>query len=230
MLDIAIPIVFPDYLIAVSTPNASIRVPDLIPGFDLLPESIEIPETNNRLPELGHAGILFINGRNGTTKYYEYGRYASSLGNVRKLTIRNVRIAAGGHSTKSSLTYVLSQISASSGQNGRISGAYIPVPGKYQAMLDYAQKRMLENRNPQRRSYDLTSNSCIHFMKGVLVAAGVNLPWMLDPRPNSYIEEIREDFSKLDYSKVENRLVVENPPGSLAASIQVNSQPASAAA
>lgn len=123
MPDIAIPIVFPDYLIAVNTPKTKIKVPDLIPGFDLFPDSVVIPETKNKLPELGHAGILFINGASGTTKYYEYGRYASSDGNVRKLPIRDVSMAPDGHPSKASLLYALSQISAGSGQNGRILGA-----------------------------------------------------------------------------------------------------------
>lgn len=226
MPDIAIPIVFPDYLIAVNTPKTKIKVPDVIPGFDLFPDSIVIPETKNKLPELGHAGILFINGASGTTKYYEYGRYATSDGNVRKLPIRDVTMAPDGHPSKASLLYTLSQISAGSGQNGRILGAYIQVPGKYKAMLDYAQKRMSENSNPNRKKYELMSNSCNHFMKGVLDAAGVNTPYMLDPRPNSYIEEIRADFPKLDYSRAEHKLIVENPPASLASIIRVHAQPA----
>ncbi len=226
MPDIAIPIVFPDYLIAVNTPKTKVKVPDLIPGFDLFPDSIVIPETKNKLPELGHAGILFINGASGTTKYYEYGRYASSDGNVRKLPIRDVTMAADGHPSKASLLYTLSQISAGSGQNGRILGAYIQVPGKFKAMLDYAQKRMAENSNPNRKKYELMSNSCNHFMKGVLDTAGVDTPYMLDPRPNSYIEEIRVDFPKLDYSRAEHKLVVENPPASLASLIRVHAQPA----
>ena len=42
--------------------------------------------------------------------------------------------------------------------------------------------------------HDLFSNSCIHFAKGVTEAARVDTPWMLDPRPNSYIGEFRDDF------------------------------------
>lgn len=83
-------------------------------------------------------------------------------------------------------------------------------------MLDYAQKRMQENSNPNRKKYDLISNSCNLFMKGVLESASVDTPYMLDPRPNSYIAEIRSNFPKLDYSRTEHKLVVENPPASLA--------------
>jgi hypothetical protein len=226
MTDIAIPIVFPDYLIAVNTPKTRVIIPDLLPGFDILPDNVEVPETQNKFPELGHAGILFINGSSGTTKYYEYGRYGGSLGAVRKLSIRDV-IMQKDHPTKASLSYTLSQISIKSGQGGRISGAYIEVPNQYKSMLNYAQKRHLDNKNPKRKAYDLFSNSCNHFMKGVLEAAGVDVPYMLDPRPNSYIEEIRDDFKDLDYSKATHTLKVEDAPQSLAFSMRIT-QPASA--
>lgn len=226
MPDIAIPIVFPDYLIAVNTPKTKLSIPDLIPGFDILPDDIEIPETKNKFPDLGHAGVLFVNGANGTTKYYEYGRYGGSLGEVRKRKIRDVSIQ-GGHPTKATLSYTLSQISIKSGQSGRILGAYIEVPGKYTAMLSYASKRNRDNSNPGRKPYDLFSNSCNHFMKGVLEAAGIQVPYLLDPRPVSYIEELRNDYPDLNYSKTAHTLTVEDAPKSLALNARI-SQPASA--
>lgn len=64
-------------------------------------------------------------------------------------------------------------------------------------------------------------------MKGVLEAAGLKLPYLLDPRPNSYIEELRDEFDGLDYSKSENLLKVENATGALAHSSTIV-QPAAA--
>lgn len=55
-------------------------------------------------------------------------------------------------------------------------------------MLRYSQNRMAMNNSPNRESYDLFSYSCLHLMQGVMKAAGVNTPWLLDPRPVSYIE------------------------------------------
>jgi hypothetical protein len=133
----------------------------------------------------------------------------------------------GGHPTKASLSYTLSQISVKSGQSGRISGAYVEVPNKYAAMLEYSKKRHLENGNPGRKPYDLLSNSCNHFMKAVLESAGLKVPYLLDPRPNSYIEEIRDYYQDLDYSKASHSLKIENPPKSLALNARI-SQPASA--
>lgn len=57
MPDIAIPIVFPDYLTAVNTPKTRISIPDLLPGIDILPDNIEISETKSKFLELGHASI-----------------------------------------------------------------------------------------------------------------------------------------------------------------------------
>lgn len=211
MPDIVIPIVFPDYLITVETPRQTVKIPDLLPGIDILPDKVEIPETKNKVPELGHAGVLFIHGGTGTTKYYEYGRYRTDFGNVRKLTIRNVKLSRDGHPTKPTLTYTLSQISAKSGHGGRISAAYIEAPGKYQAILDYCLRREKDTATP----YSIWTNSCNHFMQGALLAAGVKVPSMIDPRPTSYIEEIREVFKDLDYSHKKNLITIENPPASL---------------
>lgn len=112
-----------------------------------------------------------------------------------------------GEVVVSSLKKPLDFISRISGQSGRIQEVYIEVENKYQAMLDYAIKRKSQNANPKRKPYDLASNSCIHFTKKVTEAAGVETPWMIDPRPNSYIGEFRDDFPDLDYKS--NRLKIE---------------------
>lgn len=66
------------------------------------------------------------------------------------------------------------------------------------------------NTLPQRKQYDLTSNSCIHFVKWVVKAAGKDTPWMFDPRPNSYIGEFRDDYRDLDYSPNTRILKIES--------------------
>ncbi len=229
MPDIVIPIVFPDYLISVSTPKKRIVIPVLIPGFDILPDKVVIPQTKNKVPQLGHAGVLFIRGATGTTKYYEYGRYVTDHGSVNKLTIRDVKMAKD-HPTRASLAYTLSQISAKTGQNGLILGAYIEVDNKYNEMLNYADKRRSQNNNPKREEYKILSNSCLHFMKGVMEAGGVDTPFLIDPRPNSYIEEIRDDFPSLEYNKKTNTLKVEDGPDSLTASSLTKMQQQAASA
>lgn len=115
----------------------------------------------------------------------------------------------GSRPKHSELAYVLSQISVKAGQNGRICAAFIEKSGCFDAMLQYAMKRLADNQNPSRPPYDILRNSCNHFMKQVLEAGGISTPKMFDPRPNSYINEIRASFPKLDYEKSSHILTVE---------------------
>lgn len=63
-MDIVIPIVFPDYKIKVEIPKYEV---DVIPWIDF--DNFVTPKFERKLSNLGHAGVLFINGKNGTTKY-----------------------------------------------------------------------------------------------------------------------------------------------------------------
>ena len=198
-MDFVIPIVFPEYLIVVNERPFDIHVPDLIPGRELFPHFVRVPVT--RLPEIGHAGVLFIEGRTGTTKYYEYGRYKTTLGWVMRRPIPDVEIASGGLPTVASLKAALHSISQQAGQKGPIEAAFISLPdGSYGAMYAYARKRMLENNDPNRPPYSLLTHSCLQFMKQVAEEGGADMPIVVDPRPDGYIQRVREKFPLLDYS------------------------------
>ena len=56
------------------------------------------------------------------------------------------------------------------------------------------------------------SNNCIHFVKAVVAEAGVGTPWIVDPRPHSYIGEFRNVFPGLDYDYSSNLLRIEAKP------------------
>ena len=198
--DVAVPLVFPDYLIVVDTPPIRVDVPDFLPG---IPDDVTIPATRNRLPYLGHAGILFFDGRSGLTKYFEYGRYdRAARGLVRRHSIPDVRLAHDGRPTATSLRATLGRICNVAGQGGRIVGAYIEVDaGAFPRMFAYASRRMHDNMNPSRTPYDLLSNSCMHFMKDVAAAGGANMPAVFDPRPAGYIDRVRSTFPDLDFTR-----------------------------
>ncbi|WP_444944606.1 hypothetical protein ACJJIK_07235 [Microbulbifer sp. ZKSA006] len=203
-MDVVIPIVFPDYKIRVNVPRYKV---DILPWFDF--DNFSTPKLSQKLSYLGHAGVLFINGKNGITKYYEYGRYdAENLGLVVKAKNLPDALVVNNRVDLGSLKRPLSFISRVSGQSGRIEGAYIEVEGKYQAMLEYAEGRKKQNNNPNRKPYELDSYSCIHFAKETVEKAGVDTPIMIDPRPNSYIGELRDDFLDLDYTY--NKLTIES--------------------
>ena len=195
-MDVVIPIVFPDYRITVEIQKREV---DVFPWVDF--DNFTVPRYEEKISNLGHAGVLFINGRNGVTKYNEYGRYdpPRNLGLVVKArNLPDVEIVNGSVDYVS-LKKPLSFISRVSGQSGRIQGVYIEVEDKYETMLAHAEFRKSQNADASRKSYDLITNSCIHFVREITDKAGVPTPWMIDPRPNSYIGEFRDDFPDLDY-------------------------------
>jgi len=67
-MDIVIPIVFPDYKINVEVQKTKV---DVFPWVEF--DNFSIPSYKDKISNLGHAVVLFINGKNGITKYYEYG-------------------------------------------------------------------------------------------------------------------------------------------------------------
>lgn len=42
-----------------------------------------------------------------------------------------------------------------------------------------------------------------------MAAAGIETPWLLDPRPNSYIGEFRDEYPDLDYNPRTRELNIE---------------------
>ena len=221
-MDFVIPIVFPDYLIVVNERPFDMQVPDLIPGRELFPHFIRVPVT--RLPELGHAGVLFIDGTTGTTKYYEYGRYQTALGWVMRRPVPDVEMGSDRLPTLDSLKATLRSVSQQAGQKGPIEGALIALrDGSYGAMYSYARKRMLENNDPNRPPYSLLTHSCLQFMKQVAEEGGAEMPMVLDPRPDGYIGKVREKFPPLDYRAATDTLSIpsiesKDSPHSLAGS------------
>lgn len=195
-MDVVVPIVFPDYRISIEINKAEV---DVFPWFEF--DNFTTPTYKDKISNLGHAGVLFINGKTGATKYYEYGRYdlPEKLGIVVKArNLPDVKII-DGQVDKISLKKPLSFISRVSGQSGRVEGVYIEVDGKYDSMLKHAELRKSQNSFAKRKPYDLLTNSCIHFVKEITEKAGISTPWMVDPRPNSYIGEFRDDFPDLDF-------------------------------
>jgi hypothetical protein len=195
--DVAVPIAFPDYLVTVDTPAVRLNVPDWLPR---VPNEIRIPRQRGHVPYLGHAGILFFNSR-GLTKYFEFGRYdPEELGLVVPRRIPDLQLDAEGKPTLVSLSRTLNRISLVAGHSGRIEATYIELPdGAFAKMLAFATARLKDNTNPKRVPYDLTSNSCLHFMKLVAEAGGAQMPRVIDPRPGGYIERVRSDHPDLDF-------------------------------
>ena len=165
----------------------------------------EITVGKKKYKHLGHAGVLLIDNKTGLTKYYEYGRYdKEGKGEVRKITISNVKIGKDGKPTQESLNKVLKQISNKAGQRGRIEGAYVE-SDKFKEMDDYAKQKLNENSDPKRRSYSMFFNNCGTFADDVIKQDSEvkkKAPVILDPRPVSIIKEYQKKFTKITYDPV----------------------------
>src|SRR5262245_48552422 len=111
-------------------------------------------------------------------------------------------MGSDGRPTRKSLEKVLAEVSRKAGQNGKIRGAYIELDsGAFTKMLGYATNRMASNTDPQRVPYQLLSNSCLHFMKGVAEAGGAAMPGVLAPQPAGYIILVRLRHKDLDFER-----------------------------
>ena len=153
---------------------------------------------------------MFARGADGFTKYYEYGRYdKANLGLVRRRSIpdlspqRNKNLAAA-------VVPVLAKISKEAGQGGRLKGVVIQVPGQFSAMLDYAEKRLAQNSNAKRDPYTLLSNNCMDFGREVVKAAGVDMPYQIDPRPLNYMAQLEAVYENLSYDPRTGKVVLGN--------------------
>ena len=162
--------------------------------------------------DLGHAGVLLIDNKSGVTKYYEYGRYdREGKGYTRNIQISNVKMGKDGKPTNESLNKVLRQISKKAGQGGRIEGAYIS-SDKFKDMNEYAQKKIKENNDPQRKEYSLFINNCGTFAADVVnqdTKVSEESPSIIDPRPTSIIKEFQDNFKSVQYNPQTDKTIVE---------------------
>ena len=176
--------------------------PDGKDGIFIAFPDYKITTPIGKIGGLGHAGVLLINNRTGLTKYYEYGRYdADGKGIVRTFPVPDVKIGQDGIPTETSLKQTLKFVSDKAGHGGRIEGAYVK-SDKFDAMKDYAENRLQENNNPQRTKYSLTKNNCGTFAADVLKQdpkVSEEAPNIIDPRPNSMVEEYQKKFEPIIY-------------------------------
>jgi RHS repeat-associated protein len=159
---------------------------------------------------LGHAGVLLIDNKTGTTKYYEYGRYdKEGKGLVRMVKVSNVKIGKDGKPTVESLNKVLAQLSQKAGHGGKIRGAYI-ISDQYDKMKAYADGKLAENDDPNRKEYGLTSNNCGTFARDVIAQDDdVDNPSIWNPTPKNIVDEyIEEGNAEVKYDPTKNTTTI----------------------
>jgi hypothetical protein len=178
----AILIVFPDYKIDPEIKVGKWRVP--------------------KIPGPGHAGVLIINNNTGKATYYEYGRYKTTdgtKGKVRKYDAGTIVFGKDGKPTESSLNAVMGTISETSGNGGRIQGAYV-TSDKFKEMKSYADEKYKES-NPgnkeydnSREPYDLFNNNCGTFAEDCINQdPNVDKPSINVNAPTNIVDEYLEE-------------------------------------
>jgi hypothetical protein len=216
--DIIIPVVFPDYKISVPSPVA-LSMPKFLKdrGFT------DWKKGNNMVGDLGHAGILIVEGKTGLARYYDYGRYSTKdvgllagatstpAGLVRRPKMPDVRMK-GNDPDMASLKVTLAEVAKVGGHGSRIAGAYVRGVGLFAKADKYASGRHIENSSKLREEYSLnpvSPNTCGSFMAETMRAADLSVPMLVDPRPNSYADEIRSVHPDLDYDPKSKTLTIE---------------------
>ncbi|CAI8736803.1 hypothetical protein [Pseudomonas serbica] len=188
-LDYVIPLVFPDYKIRIDGYQAT-----------LFGRKLTIPDVS--APYLGHAGVLIINGKNGQSKYYEYGRYPGPgpAGRVRVGNIPDVVLNDGGAITESSFKKTLRHISSKHGQSGDITGVVLR-GAVYDKALSWLKEKEAENTKATRKEYDLGNHNCITFATDLAEAVGFSIPRrFLAVVPTTYMMQFQISEPDLDYT------------------------------
>jgi RHS repeat-associated protein len=121
---------------------------------------------------LGHAAVIAIDPKTGTTKYFEYGRYDSDFGQVKgppDRRVPDVTIGPNGKPTRESLARLYDFASRNYGKGSRVEATYYD-DADYQRVIDFAMQRM---RDPNRRAYSwnlLKPNHCYSFANEAIQA------------------------------------------------------------
>lgn len=134
--------------------------------FDGYP--ISVPGTDMSLP-LGHAGALSFDQKTGSTSYYEYGRYDSDFGQVKRRKVPDLEIGPDGKPTDNSWKKLMDYLSKKQGK-GRPVSYECKADADPIKMNEFAEKR---KNDPKRRPYSwnpFSSNHCKSFAREVVEA------------------------------------------------------------
>ncbi|MEW6301753.1 MAG: RHS repeat-associated core domain-containing protein, partial [Thermodesulfobacteriota bacterium] len=128
---------------------------------------ITIPGTSTRVP-LTHAGVLSYDDQ-GHTRYYEYGRYDSDFGNVRRQTVPDLTMGPDGNPTPESWARLQQRLNEIG--HGTESETTCDANADADRINEFAENRM---NDPNRAPYSWmpwSFNTCTTFA-GDAFAAG----------------------------------------------------------
>jgi RHS repeat-associated protein len=131
---------------------------------------------------LGHGGVVLVE-KDGTTHYFEYGRYHGPDGEVRNAGANDtatppVQRDASGNITQDSMNNLLQTLSGASGKGGAVDALVIPTTSaEDENILTYLKARQAENGDPNRQKYSLwAGHNCGTLSCEALSHAGMNAP------------------------------------------------------
>ena len=130
-----------------------------------------IPFTDSNTLPLGHAGVLSWNNSTGSTRYYEYGRYGTIFGRVKRTKIPDLDIGKDGNPTPESWKKLLDHLSEKLGKGKNISYE-CDKDADFDKVNDFAEN--LKN-NPNRLPYSwklFSQNHCKTFARKAVKAGG----------------------------------------------------------
>ena len=117
----------------------------------------------------GHAGALGYDSATGATRYYEYGRYDSDFGNVRRRRMPNLEIGKDGQPTPGSMKVLQEALSRRAGEGTRAElSCERNIDEK--KMYDYAEKLLRDANRPPYSWKPWASNTCRDFARRALDA------------------------------------------------------------
>ena len=141
---------------------------------------------------LGHGGVVLVE-KDGTTHYFEYGRYHGPDGEVRNAGASDaatppVQRDASGNITQDSMNNLLQTLSGASGKGGPVDALVIPTTSaEDENILTYLKARQAQNSDPNTEKYSLFGgHNCGTLACEALGHAHMNAPtraWMKGATP-----------------------------------------------
>ena len=119
---------------------------------------------------LGHAGAVAVDPKTGLTRYYEYGRYDSDFGQIKRRTIPDLIIGSDKKPTPESLKKLYDYLSNVFGKGFPVSAQYYS-DADYQKIVGFVTALMNNpNRDPYSWSPLSKKNHCKTFAREAINA------------------------------------------------------------
>ena len=119
-----------------------------------------VHERSGTAPPLGHGGVVIVD-KNGSTHYFEYGRYKGPQGETRTQATPPVERDATGEITSESMTNLLRTLSREAGRGGQVDALVIQTTELQDDVMEtYLENRVKQSTDPNRQKYDPVSHNC----------------------------------------------------------------------